>query len=78
MKAHYYLLSCLALAACDAQGPHVVVYFDQPFPASASDLPGFLPRHRERYPKQLKPAPKLRRHRAWYYLSRPATEDSAT
>lgn len=152
MKAHYYLLGCLALAACDAQGPHVVVYFDQPFPASASDLPGFLLRHRGRYPKQLndsaraliingkclieshiesallpgawldsagvprqlgshrgrnghiyqvrtlaadsfrvrvevydtlvnlnrQPAPKLRRHRAWYYLSRPATEDSAT
>ena len=152
MKAHYYLLGYLALAACDGQGPRVVVSFDQPFPATAPDLAGFLPRHRGRYSKQLndsaraliindkclveshiesallpgawldsvgvprqlgshrghnghsyqvrrlaadsfrvqvevydtlvdlssQPVPKLRRHRAWYYVSRPATEDSAT
>ncbi len=48
MKARYYLLGCLALASCGAPdletaGP-VVVSFDQPFPANAPDLPGFLPR----------------------------------
>lgn len=54
MKARYYLLGCLALAACD-DGYHqevmepVVVYFAQPFPASAPDLPGFLPRDRRQY-----------------------------
>jgi hypothetical protein len=55
MKARYYLLGCLALAACDAvteietAGP-VVVSFSQPFPANCPDLPGFLPRHRGQYP----------------------------
>jgi hypothetical protein len=150
MKARHYLLGCLALAACDAQKPRVVVNFDQPFPAGTSDLAGFLPRHRGRYseqgqdssrivlvsqkalveshfelaklpgtwldsmgvPRQLgsywgrdgfryqvralatdsfqvrveiydtllnlssRPAPKLRRHRGWYYVSRPHPEDS--
>jgi len=52
MKALYCLLSCLALAACDAQQkPQVVVNFDQPFPFGKPDLPGFLPRHRRRYPE---------------------------
>jgi hypothetical protein len=50
MKARYCLLGCLALTACDAQEPPVVVNFAQPFPADAPDLPGFLPRHRGRYP----------------------------
>jgi hypothetical protein len=49
MKACYYLLGCLALAACDAQEPPVVVNFDQPFPTTAPDLTGFLPRHRKEY-----------------------------
>ncbi len=54
MKARYYLLGCLALAACDAAteietaGP-VVVNFTQPFPATVPDLPGFLPRDRGQY-----------------------------
>ena len=54
MKAQYYLLGCLALAACDnasqleTSGP-VVVNFTQPFPATAPDLPGFLPRDRGQY-----------------------------
>jgi hypothetical protein len=52
MKARYYLLGCLALAACDGQEPRVVVNFDQPFPAGAPDLPGFLPRHRREYALQ--------------------------
>ena len=49
MKAHYYLLGCLGLTACDEAseienaGP-VAVNFAQPFPANAPDLPGFLPR----------------------------------
>jgi hypothetical protein len=151
MKARYYLLGCLALAACDAQEPRVVVNFDQPFPAGAPDLAGFLPRHRGRHSEQgqdssrtllvnqkalveshfesaelpgawldsmgvprqpgsywardgfryqvraplaadsfrvrvevydtllnlsSRPAPKLRRHRGWYYVSRPDLEDS--
>ena len=49
MNARYYLLGCLALAACDMQEPQVVVNFDQPFPVGAPDLPGFLPRHRKPY-----------------------------
>jgi len=49
MKACYYLLGCLALAACDAQEPQVSVNFDQPFPAGEADLTGFLPRDRQRY-----------------------------
>lgn len=54
MKARHLLLGCLALAGCDATtqleiaGP-VVVSFDQPFPADAPDLPGFLPRDWGRY-----------------------------
>lgn len=52
MKARYYLLGCLALAACDEQKPQVVVNFSQPFPAGRSDLPGFLPRHCGRYSEQ--------------------------
>ena len=49
MKVYHLLLGCIALTACDAAtqletaGP-VVVSFDQPFPADAPDLPGFLPR----------------------------------
>lgn len=151
MKARHYLLGCLALAACDAQEPRVVVNFDQPFPAGAPDLAGFLPRQCGRHfeqgqdssrtllvsqkslveshfelaklpgtwldsmgvPRQLgsywgrdgfryqvqtlaadsfrvrvevydtllnlssQPAPRLRRHRGWYYVSRPHPEDSA-
>ena len=54
MKACYYLFGCLALAGCDAAtqletaGP-VVVNFTQPFPATAPDLPGFLPRDQGQY-----------------------------
>lgn len=54
MKARYYLLGCLALAACDeatqleTAGP-VMVSFAQPFPASVPDLPGFLPRDQGQY-----------------------------
>jgi hypothetical protein len=55
MKARYYVLGCLALAACDdgatrleTAGP-VVVNFTQPFPAGSPDLPGFLPRDQGRY-----------------------------
>ncbi len=54
MKARYYLLVCLALAACDdatqleTAGP-VVVNFIQPFPATAPNLPGFLPHDWGRY-----------------------------
>ena len=54
MKARYYLLGCLALAACDpatqleVAGP-VVVNFTQPFPASSPDLSGFMPRDQGRY-----------------------------
>lgn len=54
MKARYYLLGCLALAACDqatqleTAGP-VVVNFAQPFPANAPDLPGFQRRDWGRY-----------------------------
>jgi hypothetical protein len=54
MKARYYLLGFLVLAGCDEAtqlemaGP-VVVNFAQPFPASAPDLPGFLPRDWGRY-----------------------------
>jgi hypothetical protein len=54
MKARYFLLGCVALPACDPTtqleiaGP-VVVSFDQPFPATAPDLPGFLPRDCKAY-----------------------------
>jgi hypothetical protein len=54
MKARYYLLGCLALAACDeatrleTAGP-VVVNFAQPFPTEAPDLPGFLPHNQGQY-----------------------------
>lgn len=49
MKARLLLLGSMVLAGCDAAtqieiaGP-VVVSFDQPFPATAPDLPGFRPR----------------------------------
>jgi hypothetical protein len=54
MKARYYLLGCLALAACDEAtqletADPVVVNFAQPFPANAPDLPGFRPRDLGQY-----------------------------
>ncbi len=54
MKARYYLIGGLALAACDGvtqletAGP-VVVNFTRPFPVDSPDLPGFLPRDQGQY-----------------------------
>ena len=54
MRARSYLLGCLALAACDVRRESVVVVnFTQPFPATAPNLPGFLPRDCQRYAERI-------------------------